>query len=128
VENTVHGTAFVNEAKEYIYGTGEVKDLALESAHGRLVDWKAKKGTSSMRKFLEKTSGTSDMLCEVCFGLNKKVDRYVGLPNIDELRYGAADIAIGNNSPFGKSRTTPASPLALFPRRDQPQRKGKNLD
>jgi len=107
VENTVHGTAFVEEAKEYIYGTGDLRDLTLRFEHGRLVDWKAKKGTSSIRKFLENTSGTSDMLCEVCFGLNKKVDRYVGLPNIDELRYGAADIAIGNNSPFGKSRTTP---------------------
>ena len=107
VENTVHGTAFVEEAREYIYGTGEVKDLTLEFEHGRLVDWKAKKGASSIEKFLEKTSGTSDTLCEVCFGINKKVDKYVGLPNIDELRYGAADIAIGNNSPFGKSRTTP---------------------
>jgi len=107
VENTVHGTAFVKEAREYVYGTGEVKDLTLEFAHGRLVDWQGKKGASSIEKFLEKTSVTSDTLCEVCFGINKKVDRYVGLPNIDELRYGGADIAIGNNSLFGKSRTTP---------------------
>lgn len=107
VENTVQGTAFIKQAKEYIYGTGDLKDLKLRFEEGRLVDWKAKKGANSMEKFLERTSGTSDTLCEVCLGINKKVDKYVGLPNIDELRYGAADIAIGNNSPFGNSRTTP---------------------
>ncbi len=47
------------------------------------------------------------MFCEVCLGINEKVYSYVGLPNIDELRYGAADIAIGHNLPFGKSKTTP---------------------
>jgi hypothetical protein len=107
VEATVNGTAFVKKAREYRYGGGDVEDATLQFEDGRLVDWKATKGTDVIRRFLEKTSGTSDIFCEVCLGINEKVDHYVGLPNIDELRYGAADIAIGHNRPFGISSTAP---------------------
>lgn len=107
VETTVNGTAFVEKAREYRYGTGNLEDITLQFEGGHLVDWKAKKGSHLIKKFLDKTEGTSDMFCEVCLGINQNVDSYVGLPNIDELRYGAADIAIGHNLPFGKSKTTP---------------------
>ncbi|MFX0203710.1 MAG: aminopeptidase [Candidatus Hodarchaeota archaeon] len=107
IETTVNGTAFVKKAREYRYGTGDLEDVTLQFEQGHLVDWKAKKGSNLIKKFLEKTKGTSDVFCEICLGINEKVDSYVGLPNIDELRYGAADIAIGHNLPFGKSRTTP---------------------
>jgi len=107
LEATVNGTVFVKKAREYRYGTGDLEDVTLQFERGRLVDWKAKKGSDLIKKFLEKTKGTSDMFCEACIGINKNVDSYVGLPNIDELRYGAADIAIGHNLPFGKSKTTP---------------------
>jgi len=107
VETTVNGTAFVKKAREYRYETGDLEDVTLRFEQGHLVDWRAKKGSNLIRKFLDRTKGTSDMFCEVCLGINEKVDGYVGLPNIDELRYGAADIAIGHNRPFGKSRTTP---------------------
>ncbi|MGD8505387.1 MAG: aminopeptidase [Candidatus Bathyarchaeota archaeon] len=107
IETTVNGTVFVKKAREYRYGTGDLEDVTLQFEQGHLVDWKAKKGSNSIKKFLEKTKGTSDMFCEVCLGINDKVVSYVGLPNIDELRYGAADIAIGHNRPFGKSSTNP---------------------
>ena len=107
VETTVNGTVFVKKAREYRYGTGDLEDVTLQFRQGRLADWKAKKGSKCIQKFLEKTNGTSDMFCEVCLGINKKVNSYVGLVNIDELRYGCADIAIGHNIPFGKSRTSP---------------------
>ncbi len=107
VETTVNGTVFVKKAREYRYETGDLECVALRFEQGRLVDWKAKKGSNLIEKFLEKTEGTSDMFCEVCLGINENVVSYVGLPNIDELRYGAADIAIGHNRPFGKSRTAP---------------------
>ena len=107
IETTVNGTVFIKKAREYIYGTGDLEDVYLQFEQGHLVDWEANKGKQSIKKFSEKTSGNSDMFCEVCLGINEKVDSYVGLPNIDELRYGAADIAIGHNRPFGKSRTTP---------------------
>ncbi len=71
------------------------------------MNWEAGKGESLIGQFLEKTEGQSDMFCEVCLGINEMVNSYVGLPNIDELRYGAADIAIGHNLPFGKNRTIP---------------------
>jgi leucyl aminopeptidase (aminopeptidase T) len=107
VETTVNGTAFVKKAREYRYETGDLEDVTLRFEKGHLVDWKAKKGSNLIRRFLDRTKGTSDMFCEVCLGINEKVESYVGLPNIDELRYGAADIAIGHNLPFGKSKTTP---------------------
>lgn len=107
IENTVNGTAFVKKAEEHIFGTGDLEDVTLRFEQGHLVGWEASKGGNIIEKFLEKTGGTGDMLCEVCLGINEKVATYVGLPNIDELRYGAADIAIGDNRPFGKSRTTP---------------------
>ena len=107
IETTVNGTAFVKKAREYRYGTGDLDKVTLQFKQGHLVKWKAKKGSNSIKKFLEQTKGTGDMFCEVCLGINEKVDNYVGLPNIDELRYGAADIAIGHNLPFGKSKTTP---------------------
>lgn len=107
IETTVNGTVFVKKAREYRYGTGDLEDVNLQFEQGHLVDWKAKKGSNLIKKFLEKTKGTSDVFCEVCLGINEKVASYVGLPNIDELRYGAADIAIGHNRPFGKSSTNP---------------------
>ena len=107
VETSVNGTVFVEKAREYRYGTGDLEDVTLQFKDGHLVDWKAKKGGVSIETFLEKTKGSSDFFCEVCIGINEKVNRYVGLPNIDELRYGASDIAMGHNLPFGKSKTVP---------------------
>lgn len=107
VENTVDGTAFIKKAKEYIFGTGDLEDVKLRFEQGHLVCWEAEKGSNLIEKFIQRTDGTGDMLCEICLGINEKVASYVGLPNIDELRYGAADIAIGDNRPFGKARTTP---------------------
>jgi len=107
VETSVNGTVFIEKANDYIFGTGNLEDVTLEFDHGHLVNWHAAKGRNSIKRFLEKTSGTSDMLCQICLGINEKVDKYVGVPNIDELRYGAADIALGDNTPFGESRTIP---------------------
>lgn len=107
IETTVNGTVFIKNAREYRYRIGDLEDVTMQFEHGHLVNWKAKKGRHVIKRFLEKTSGSSDTFCEVCLGINEKVNRYVGLPNIDELRYGAADIAIGHNQPFGKSRTRP---------------------
>lgn len=74
----------------------------------------------------KRVKGTSDAISEVCIGINKRVRNYVGLPHIDELRYGCADIAIGHNAPFGQSRTKPPvhCSLALFPRGNRAPRGG----
>jgi len=98
---------YIKKAREYRYGSGGLEDVSLRFEQGHLVDWKASKGSILIDEFLERTKGTSDMFCEVCLGINEMVDSYVGLVNIDELRYGAADIAIGHNRPFGGSRTIP---------------------
>jgi leucyl aminopeptidase (aminopeptidase T) len=107
IETSVNGVVFVKRAKEYNFGMGILKDATLRFEKGRLVDWKAKKGGNVIKRFLKRVKGTSDTISEVCIGINEKVRNYVGLPNIDELRYGCADIAIGHNAPFGKSKTKP---------------------
>ena len=107
VETAVTGAVYIKKAREYRYGSGGLEDVSLRFEQGHLVDWKASKGSILIDEFLERTKGTSDMFCEVCLGINEMVDSYVGLVNIDELRYGAADIAIGHNRPFGGSRTIP---------------------
>jgi hypothetical protein len=107
VEDTVEGTTFVEGANDHVYGTGALKDVTFEFEHGHIVDWKAKKGENSISNFLKKTRGDRDMLGEICLGINENVKNYVGYPNIDELRYGAADFALGDNRPFGRLKTEP---------------------
>lgn len=107
IETTVNGIVFVKKAEEYNFGTGILEGVTLKFDKGRLVKWKAKKGSNLIDGFLKRVKGTSDTLCEVCIGINEKVRSYMDLPNIDELRYGSVDIAIGHNIPFGKSKTNP---------------------
>jgi leucyl aminopeptidase (aminopeptidase T) len=107
IETSVNGIVYIKKAEEYNFGTGTLKGVILKFEKGRLVEWKAKKGADLIKRFLKRVKGTSNTISEVCIGINEKVRNYVGLPNIDELRYGCADIAIGHNAPFGQSKTKP---------------------
>jgi leucyl aminopeptidase (aminopeptidase T) len=95
IENSANGILVVEQLREY-----GVRRLSLLFEKGKIVSFKAEKGSDTFKKILEKAEGDKDRIAELGVGINYGM-KPVGWSVYDEKALGTAHIAIGNNIHLG---------------------------
>jgi len=95
VESSANGILVVAQLRDYC-----IKKLRRQFENGKIVSFKAEKGTDAFKKILEKAKGDKDRIAELGIGIN------YGMKPVDWSVYyekapGTAHIAIGNNIHLG---------------------------
>jgi len=95
VESSANGILVVAQLRDYC-----IKKLGHQFENGKIVNFKAEKGTDAFRKIMEKAEGEKDRIAELGVGINYDM-KPVGWSVYDEKAFGTAHIAIGNNIHLG---------------------------
>jgi leucyl aminopeptidase (aminopeptidase T) len=95
VESSANGILVVDQLRDYC-----IKRLKLQFENGKIVNFKAEKGSDTFKKILEKAKGDKDRIAELGLGINYGM-KSVGWSVYDEKALGTAHIAIGNNTHLG---------------------------
>jgi leucyl aminopeptidase (aminopeptidase T) len=95
VESSANGIIVVDQLRDY-----GIKGLRLSFKNGKIVSFKAEKGTDAFKKILEKAKGDKDRIAELGVGINYGM-KPIGWSIYDEKALGTAHIAIGNNIHLG---------------------------
>jgi leucyl aminopeptidase (aminopeptidase T) len=95
IETSANGMLAVDEFRDY-----KIKNLELHFREGKVVNFKAERGSDVFRKLLDKAEGDKDRIAELGIGINYGV-RLTGYRMYDEKALGTAHIAIGNNTQLG---------------------------
>lgn len=95
VESSANGILVVDQLRDYC-----IKKLRLRFENGKIVSFKAEKGSDTFKKILEKAEGDKDRIAELGIGINYGM-KPVGWRVYDEKALGTAHIAIGNNIHLG---------------------------
>lgn len=95
VESSANGILVVDQLRDY-----GIERLRLLFENGKIVSFKAEKGSDTFKKILEKAEGDKDRIAELGIGINYGM-KPVGWSVYDEKALGTAHIAIGNNIHLG---------------------------
>jgi leucyl aminopeptidase (aminopeptidase T) len=95
VESSANGMLVVDQVRDY-----GIKELRLSFENGKIIDFKAEKGSDTFKKILEKAKGDKDRIAELGIGINYGM-KPMGRSVYDEKALGTAHIAIGNNIHLG---------------------------
>jgi leucyl aminopeptidase (aminopeptidase T) len=95
IETSANGTLVVYELKEY-----GIRGLELHFKKGKIVDFKAEKGSNVFQNIMMKAEGDKDKIAELGIGINHGM-KPIGWSIYDEKALGTAHIAIGNNTHLG---------------------------
>jgi len=95
IETSANGVLAVKEFRDY-----NIKNLKLHFKEGKVVNFKAEKGSSVFRKLLDEAEGDKDRIAELGIGINYGA-KLTGYRMFDEKALGTAHIAIGNNIHLG---------------------------
>ena len=95
IESSANGILVVDELKDY-----GIQGLNLCFEEGKIVSFKAEKGSDTFKNMLEKAEGDKDRIAELGIGTNYGM-KPIGWNIYDEKALGTAHIAIGNNIKLG---------------------------
>jgi leucyl aminopeptidase (aminopeptidase T) len=95
VETSANGLLVVDEFRDY-----HIRNLKLHFKDGKIVNFKAEKGSDVFRDLLEKAEGDKDRIAEFGIGTNYCM-KPIGYRIYDEKALGTVHIAIGNNVHLG---------------------------
>jgi leucyl aminopeptidase (aminopeptidase T) len=95
IETSANGVLVVDEFKDY-----KIQNLQLCFREGKVVNFKAERGSDVFRKLLDKAEGDKDRIAELGIGINYDM-KLTGYRIYDEKALGTAHIAIGNNVHLG---------------------------
>jgi len=95
IETSANGILVVDELRNHC-----LKELKLHFEKGKIVSFKAKKGSDQFRNMLEEAEGDKDRIGELGIGTNYSM-KPIGWNVYDEKALGTAHIAIGNNIQCG---------------------------
>jgi len=95
IETSANGILVVEEFRDY-----NIKNLELHFKKGKIVSFKAEKGSNVFRDLLDKAKGDKDRIAEFGIGINYGT-KLTGYRLYDEKALGTAHIAIGNNIHLG---------------------------
>jgi len=95
IETSANGVLVVDEFKDY-----KIQNLQLYFREGKVVNFKAERGSDVFRKLLDKAEGDKDRIAELGIGTNYDM-KLTGYRIYDEKALGTAHIAIGNNVHLG---------------------------
>ena len=95
VESSANGILVVAQLRDY-----NIRGLKLRFEEGKIVSFKAEKGSDTFKKILEKAEGDKDRIAELGIGINYGM-KTIGWNLYDEKPLGTAHIAIGNNIHLG---------------------------
>lgn len=95
MENSANGILVVDQVRDYA-----IKGLRLHFENGKIVSFKAEKGSDTFKKILEKAEGDKDRIAELGIGINYGM-KPIGWSIYDEKALGTAHVAIGNNIHLG---------------------------
>jgi leucyl aminopeptidase (aminopeptidase T) len=95
VETSANGLLVVDEFRDYY-----IRNLKLHFEDGKIVNFKAEKGSDVFRDLLEKAEGDKDRIAEFGIGINYCM-KPIGYRIYDEKALGTVHIAIGNNVHLG---------------------------
>jgi len=95
VESSANGILVVAQLRDY-----NIRGLKLRFEEGKIVSFKAEKGSDAFKKILEKAEGDKDRIAELGIGINYGMNP-MGWSVYDEKALGTAHIAIGNNTHLG---------------------------
>lgn len=95
IETSANGVLVVDQLRDY-----GVEKLKLRFDRGKIVSFKARKGSHAFKNMLEKAEGDRDRIAELGIGTNYGL-KPVGWNIYDEKALGTAHIAIGNNIHLG---------------------------
>lgn len=107
IETSVNGTVVVPRANLRRARSGWIKDLKLRFAEGRARALQAKSGLNTFNRIMEEATGNKEVIAEFGIGVNPNVHDLVGSMRLDELMWGSARVAIGDNYGWlgGKNRS-----------------------
>jgi len=95
IETSANGVLAVEEFRDY-----NIKNLKLHFKEGKVVNFKAERGSNVLRKLLDEAEGDKDRIAELGIGINYGV-QLTGYRMFDEKALGTAHVAIGNNIHLG---------------------------
>ncbi len=95
LEYSANGRIFFDNVSTH--GFGKLKGLELNFKNGKVVKYRAEKGTENFTKFLKANTGEKDRIAEFGIGTNKGARYTGGSIIIDEKIKGTIHIAIGSN-------------------------------
>jgi leucyl aminopeptidase (aminopeptidase T) len=95
IETSANGVLMVGEFRDY-----DIRNLELRFKKGKIVSFKAKKGSDVFRDLLEKAEGDKDRIAEFGVGINYGM-KPMSYRLFDEKALGTVHIAIGNNVHLG---------------------------
>jgi leucyl aminopeptidase (aminopeptidase T) len=95
IETSANGMLVVGEFRDY-----GIRNLELRFKEGKIVSFKAEKGSDVFRDLLEKAQGDKDRIAEFGVGINNGM-KPIGYRIYDEKALGTVHIAIGNNVHLG---------------------------
>lgn len=95
IETSANGALMIEEFRDY-----GIQNLELCFKEGKIVSFKAEKGSDVFRDLLEKAEGDKDRIAEFGIGINYGM-KPIGYRIYDEKALGTVHIAIGNNVHLG---------------------------
>ena len=95
VESSANGILVVDQLRDY-----GIEQLRLHFENGKIVSFKAEKGSDTFKKTLKKAKGDKDRIAELGIGINCGM-KPIGWRVYDKKALGTAHIAIGNNIHLG---------------------------
>lgn len=95
IETSANGVLAVEEFRDF-----KIKNLKLYFSEGKIVSFKAEKGSDVFGNLLDKAEGDKDRIAEFGIGINYGM-KLTGYRIYDEKALGTAHIAIGNNVHLG---------------------------
>ncbi|MDI6690749.1 MAG: aminopeptidase [Candidatus Bathyarchaeota archaeon] len=95
IETSANGVLAVKEFRDY-----KIKNLKLRFSEGKIVSFKAEKGSRIFGDLLDKAEGDKDRIAEFGIGINYGMNP-IGYRIYDEKALGTVHIAIGNNVHLG---------------------------
>jgi len=95
VESSAKGIVVVSQLRDY-----GIQRLEICFEEGKIVSFRAEKGSGTFKKMLEKAEGDKDRIAELGIGINYGM-KSIGWSMYDEKALGTAHIAIGSNIHLG---------------------------
>ena len=95
IETSANGVLAVEEFRDY-----NIQNLELRFKEGKIVSFKAEKGSDVFRNLLDRAEGDKDRIAEFGMGINYGM-KLTGYRIYDEKALGTAHVAIGNNTHLG---------------------------
>ncbi len=100
VESSANGEIYFDLPCMYHYGK-QVEGVWFKFEHGRVVEYKIKKGLKNFEDVFKNASGDKDRIAELGIGTNPRAKPTGGMIIVDEKVRGTIHIAIGDNKLYG---------------------------